>query len=157
MANFVSQYTVMAKKKSAAKSKSSPKKNANKSSKTPAKKAAAKKAAVKKAPVKKALSLTSNELVAAVATTSVPANINVVFRSGLGQLTASLFRRGVLINMQSISNDGTILLSDVQQRDVISINGVCTGTADITITVRTSPATPQRFSTGPIHRGYIVL
>jgi len=96
-------------------------------------------------------------LMAAVSGTSVSANVNVTFVSGVGQLTASLFRNGILINMQSVSNSGTIFLSDVQSGDVLSINGVCAGTASIAISVSTSPATPQNFGAGPFHVGYIIL
>lgn len=93
----------------------------------------------------------------AVGPALVPANVIVVFTSGIGQLTASLFRNGLLINMQSVSVSGTIFFSDVQSDDMISINGICTGNASVTVNVKTSPATPQSFDAGPIHAGLIVL
>jgi hypothetical protein len=92
-----------------------------------------------------------------VGATLVPANVIVVFTSGIGQLTASLFRNGMMINMQSVNASGTIFFSDVQSDDMISINGVCTGNASVTVSVPTNPATPQTFEAGPIHTGLIVL
>jgi hypothetical protein len=88
---------------------------------------------------------------------SVAGNVSVTFNSGIGQITASIFRNGLLINLQTISSDGNIFFSDIQSRDGIAVNGVCTGTggADITISVPTTP-TPQHFDTGFIHGLYIV-
>lgn len=85
------------------------------------------------------------------------ATVNVVFTSGIGQVTAVLFRNGVLINMQSISTDGNIQFSQVQSRDSISVNGVCAGNAVITISVPTNPGTPDTFSKEIIVAGYIIL
>lgn len=101
--------------------------------------------------------LSSRALVAVAEGTTSQVTIDVTFISGLGQLTASLFRNGVLINLQSISSSSSIFLSDVQSGDVISINGVCTGNATISISTPTSPSTPGQFTTGPINIGYIVL
>jgi hypothetical protein len=58
--------------------------------------------------------------------------------------------------MQSISTSGTINFTDVQSRDVISINGVCSGTAAITISIPTRPATPDNFTAGIIIAGYLI-
>lgn len=95
-------------------------------------------------------------LVAASAPTSAPARVGVTFFSGVGQITASLFRNGVLINMQSISSSGNINFSEVQSGDVISINGVCTGAADIAINRTTTPTTPEHFTAGIILSGYLI-
>lgn len=107
----------------------------------------------KKARTKK---ITRSALISAPAATSKSANVNCVFKSGIGQITASLFRQGLLINMQSISTSGTIHFAEVQRGDVISINGVCTGAADITIDVTTTPTTPQHFNAGIILAGYLI-
>lgn len=90
---------------------------------------------------------------------AVPANVGITFFSGTGQITASLFRNGILINLQTIVNDGSINFSDVQSGDGISVNGVATGVGGATITIDrpTSPSNPDHFDTGFIHRGYIVL
>lgn len=103
--------------------------------------------------------LLNPEIMASDASTSVAGSVSVTFNSGIGQITASLFRNGALINLQTISNDGSIFFSDIQSKDGISVNGVCTGTggADITVSVPTNPATPQHFNTEFIHGGYIVL
>ena len=100
--------------------------------------------------------ISKSALVAMASNNSIPANVSCVFKSGIGQITASLFRKGVLINMQSISNSGTIHFAEVQRGDVISINGVCTGTADIAVDVTTTPSTPQHFDAGIILAGYLV-
>jgi len=100
--------------------------------------------------------LLKSNLVAEASAASRNVNVEIVFLSGLGQVTVALFRNGVLINLQSVSNDSTVFLADVQSLDVISVNGICTGSADITISVTTRPPTPQHFPTGPIHAGYIV-
>jgi hypothetical protein len=105
---------------------------------------------------KKPKKLTSSSLIALPTAASAAVNVNVVFKSGLGQITSSLFRNGVLINMQSISSSGNIHLSDVQSGDVISINGICAGTASITIGVSTTPATPEHFTAGFIFGNYVI-
>jgi hypothetical protein len=109
----------------------------------PQKKAAKKKSAGKK---KFTLSIKKAALVATVSANSQPANINCVFSGGIGQVTAALFRRGAMINMQSISSTGVINFSEVQSGDVITLNGVCTGRLDATISVPTTPGTPKRFT-----------
>ena len=114
--------------------------------------------AKKKAPPKKAI-LTAPPtlaLVAPVGAALTPANINIVFTSGVGQVTCTLFRNGAMINMQSVSSSSTIFFSDVQSRDGISVNGVCAGTATITVSVPTTPTTPKNFTAGPIHTILIV-
>lgn len=100
--------------------------------------------------------LLKTSLVAVAAGVSSPAKLSVVFRSGIGQITASLFRKGVMINMQSISRTGDINFSDVKRGDAIAVNGVCTGTADITINVTTNPTTPEHFTAGIIMGGYSI-
>ena len=106
---------------------------------------------------KKSKRLIKSSLFALASTESVSADVNVVFTSGIGQITASLFRNGVLINMQSISNSGSIHFAEVQSGDSISVNGVCTGTADITVSVSTNPVTPEHFNAGIIMSGYTIL
>jgi hypothetical protein len=105
----------------------------------------------------KAKKISTKDLVARQARASVSANIDITFTSGIGQATASLFRNGVLINLQSVSSSATIFLSDVQRGDSISINGVCTGKASVAVSVPTSPATPESFGAGNINTGYDVL
>jgi hypothetical protein len=112
---------------------------------------------VKKSKGSKEKRLSRGSLVAVVSDVSMETDIRVVFTSGLGQLTAVLFRQGVLINMQSISSSGTIHFVDVQSRDSISINGVCSGNATITVSIPTNPATPERFTAGIIMTGYTIL
>lgn len=130
-------------KKTATKKKAAPKKAA------PVKKAAVKKAAVPEASIAASLtspSLADIGLVSARDVAAVePANIDVTFTSGVGQVTATLFRQGVMINMESISSSGTITFSDVRTGDAISINGVCAGTARIGLDRDTTPANPKTF------------
>lgn len=100
--------------------------------------------------------LLKSSLVALAALTSVPADIAFTFTGGIGQATASLFRNGVLINMQSISSSGNIHLAEVQGGDAVSVNGVCTGTADIAVSVSTTPPTPDHFTAGLIMAIYLI-
>jgi hypothetical protein len=96
-------------------------------------------------------------LIALSADVLVPASVQVDFKSGIGQLTAVLFRNGVLINMQSISTSGVIQFSEVQSQDTIAVNGVCTGDATVKVSVPTNPGTPENFSKQIIMSGYTIL
>ncbi|HEY9703726.1 MAG TPA: hypothetical protein V6C58_14860 [Allocoleopsis sp.] len=98
-----------------------------------------------------------SSLIAEATTTSRLANVTINFFNGIGQVTASLFRKGILINMQSIATDGIIQFNDVQSGDTMSINGICTNRASLTISLPTHPATPDDFSKGAIVRGYLFL
>lgn len=137
----------------------SPKKAAKPKAKKPAKASAAPSA---KSPSKKSRSAVVTREVsfnaAVLDVTSQPATVNITFTSGAGQVTTSLFRNGLLINMQSTSVSADILLSDTQRGDMLSVVGVTTGSATITVTpVSTSPATPDKFSAGPVMGSYVIL
>lgn len=96
--------------------------------------------------------------VATLDATSVQATVNITFTSGGGQVTTSLFRKGILINLQSTSVSADIMLSDTKRGDVLSVVGVATGSATITITpVKTIPKTPDQFSAGPVMGSYVIL
>lgn len=96
--------------------------------------------------------------VATLDATSVKATVNITFTSGTGQVTTSLFRKGILINLQSTSVSADIMLSDTKRGDVLSVVGVATGSATITVTpVKTLPATPDQFSAGPVMGSYVIL
>ncbi len=107
--------------------------------------------------VKKVKRLSRSALVSAGPGASGAVDVEIIFKSGLGQATAALFRNGLLINMQSISTSDTIHFSDARPRDSISINGVCTGTADVIVSVPTNPPTPEHFDSGIILAGYTIL
>jgi hypothetical protein len=109
-----------------------------------------------KAPAANAPKLTTGSLVAAAASHSQPVCISFTFTAGIAQVTTALFRKGILINMQSISSSGDINFSEVQSGDVISVNGVCTGQAEIAINTATTPVTPEQFNTGLIIAGYLI-
>jgi hypothetical protein len=100
--------------------------------------------------------LTANSLVAEEAPHSQSVDVSLTFTSGVGQVTAVLFRKGVLINMQSISKSGKVNFSEVQSGDVISVNGVCAGKAIVALNAATTPATPEQFNAGLIIAGYLV-
>ena len=100
--------------------------------------------------------LTANSLVAEEAPHSQQVDVTFTFTGGIGQATSLLFRKGVLINMQSISSSGNIRFSEVQSGDAISINGICTGTAVVTVSTPTLPDTPERFAAGIIMTGYLI-
>lgn len=84
------------------------------------------------------------------------ANIDVVFTGGIGHLNAKLMRGKLVTATGSISLSGTIPFADVQSNDVISIDGVCTGSAKVTVDIPTDPATPITYPEGNIFDGYIV-
>jgi hypothetical protein len=100
--------------------------------------------------------LTANSLVAEEAPHSQQVNVTFTFTGGIGQATSLLFRKGVLINMQSISSSGNIRFSEVQSGDAISINGMCTGKAVVTVSTPTVPDTPEQFAAGIIMTGYLI-
>lgn len=100
--------------------------------------------------------LTAGSLVAEEAPHSQAVDVTFTFTSGIGQATAVLFRKGVLINMQSISKSGNVNFSEVQSGDVISVNGLCTGKATVAINTPTTPATPEQFNSGLIISGYLI-
>jgi len=100
--------------------------------------------------------LTASSLVAEEAPHSQQVNVTVTFTGGLGQATAVLFRRGVLINMQSISHSGNVNFSNVQTGDVIAVNGVCSGTANVAISTDTVPDNPEQFTAGLIIASYLI-
>ncbi|HEY0679671.1 MAG TPA: hypothetical protein VGD17_15405 [Chitinophagaceae bacterium] len=135
----------MAKAKKGARRKPATKKAASKSSRKPASRSTRKKAA---RPI---------SMVAELRPETKTAIVNVTFIAGVGQLTASLFRNGVLINMQSISNSADIILSDVLPGDGLAVVGVSSGKTEIRISVPTSPKTLDTRPAGPIHRSYIIL
>jgi hypothetical protein len=99
---------------------------------------------------------TATSLVAEEAPHSLPIDVTFDFTGGIGQATALLFRKAVLINMQSISNSGKIRFSEVQSRDSISVNGVCTGKAVITVNTPTIPDSPQEFNAELILTGFLI-
>lgn len=100
--------------------------------------------------------LSATSLVAESAPHSLQVSIAFTFTGGIGQATSLLFRKGVLINMQSISSSGNIQFSEVQSGDSISVNGVCTGSAVIIIDTPTVPTSPQQFTAGIIISGYLI-
>jgi len=84
------------------------------------------------------------------------ATISVVFKSGVGQINAELFRNGASAGTGSTDATGTITFSDVRVGDAFSISGACAGTAVLTITPTTRPATPVTFQAGNIFGTFIV-
>jgi len=100
--------------------------------------------------------LTASSLVATEAPHSQQIDVSFTFTGGLGQATAVLFRRGVLINMQSVSNSGNINFSNVQTGDVVAVNGVCAGKAVVAINTDTVPGSPEEFTAGLIIASYLI-
>ena len=85
-------------------------------------------------------------------------SINVTFNGGGGTLSAKLYQKGTgaLIEQGAINHSGNIILNNSNSGDVVGINGVCSGSADIVINVGTNPSTPQHFNAGTIHDGFIL-
>jgi hypothetical protein len=107
-------------------------------------------------PINNTPALTASSLVAESAPHSLQVTINFTFTGGIGQATSLLFRKGIMINMQSISSSGNIQFSEVQSGDSICVNGVCTGKAAITVDTPTVPVSPQQFNAGLIMTGYLI-
>ena len=87
---------------------------------------------------------------------AAPANLSVTFNSGLGHMEARLFRGGPLVDQGSLDQSGDIPFASVQSGDMISINGICSGTTVVTIAVPTDPATPISFPQGNFHHLFMV-
>ena len=78
------------------------------------------------------------------------ATISVTFDGGDGTLNIKHYRSGTVIKEVTLTDSGSIDLN-TQRLDVISLGGSCTGTADITVDVNTSPSTPIHDEEGPIN------
>ncbi len=83
--------------------------------------------------------------------------VQVVFTNGLGQLTANIIRNKAIISAGIVKVSGPISLSDVKIGDMISIKGIATGNAEVTISVKTDPATPMNYPSGPIVDSFTIL
>ena len=84
----------------------------------------------------------------AVALDTHPANIDVTFEMGGGQITVKLYRDQKFIAGGNLDNSGRITLNDVQKNDSIAVTGLCTGTAIIEIDVKTKPTTSKKYPKG---------
>jgi hypothetical protein len=120
------------------------------------KKVSAKKKSTSRKPPLKKVSVSRSSLVAISNATSQIGTINAVFKNGLGQITAILYRKGVEINKQTISQSGNIIFSDVQSGDAVAINGVCSGSASISIDLPASPDSPITFNAEHIFTGFTI-
>jgi hypothetical protein len=86
------------------------------------------------------------------------ANINITFKNGQGKVTADLFRNGKTVPPQgSVDQTGVISFPDATSGDFISLNGVCTADAFISIDVPTHPPTPDHFHDEVIMSNYRIL
>jgi hypothetical protein len=84
--------------------------------------------------------------------------INITFRGGTGSITARLFRDGKEMSSGTTHRSGDIILADAEKDDAISITGVSPdGGTNISINVRTDPATPQLYESGPVFSEYDVI
>jgi hypothetical protein len=88
-----------------------------------------------------------------------PTKVKVTFTGGVGMITATLFQNltGAIIGHDSLTTTGMIIFNNAGSGDVISVNGACTGKADIKIDVTTDPATPVNFTAGNINFGFDIL
>lgn len=73
-------------------------------------------------------------------------DIDVLFTLGVGHLTATLIRKGTIIQSKELSQTGNIKFDNVVSGDIISLNGSCAGKARIETNRNTSPATPLEFN-----------
>jgi len=85
-----------------------------------------------------------------IAVEVVGALVDVRFELGIGRLTVLLFRSGEQIGEQELDQSGVISFPDVRARDVITLNGLCTGTAKVFTNRTTIPASdeahPRRYA-----------
>lgn len=107
------------------------------------------------APAKISVKSLTPKLIAAEGPASQPVTISVAFSSGVGQVTACLFRHGLQINMQATTGKD-VQFSDVQQGDMISVTGIGTGTTNVHISVPTTPGTTDHFPGNIIMGSYLV-
>ena len=56
-----------------------------------------------------------------------------------------------------ITESTTITLKAVNHNDIINVDGIGEGDTTITIDKETSPVTPDKISSGPVHRNYYVI
>lgn len=71
-------------------------------------------------------------------------NIGVEFKNGIGHIDATLIRAGATISGGSLRRTGTITFNNASSGDTISLDGVCSGTADLNIDVPITPAPQSR-------------
>jgi hypothetical protein len=76
------------------------------------------------------------------------ANMDIEFDMGIGHLTATQYRDIAVIFKGSLNRTGTITFNDVEAGDVISIDGICSGTAKLDMDVNTRPSTPRNYTEG---------
>lgn len=85
--------------------------------------------------------------------------ISVTFTAGAGTLRATLFQylTGAPVASGMLQSSGQIRFDNAGKGDAISIDGVCTGKATISINVETSPQTPVTFYEGNINFGFDII
>ena len=80
--------------------------------------------------------------------------VSVEFRLGAGELTAKLFRKTNLVDIQTWDSSGNKIFTDTKPCDELSITGVCSGKAQLSTnrstTPASSPSTPRKYKQGPI-------
>ena len=115
-------------KKNATGGKSSPKKALS------PKKSPVKKATAKKAPPKKAASPLP------LADAAPPMNVSMRFLMGGGDVMMTHSSGGVQVTKKPLKKTGTVTFDDVKKKDVITVNGTCADSAELSTDRITSPA-----------------
>jgi hypothetical protein len=84
------------------------------------------------------------------------ATLDVIFKNGTGGLIATLhsFEKSDIV--QSISTTGKISFPSAADGDTISITIACTGTANLTVTPPTRPATSATYPAGKFDDIYLL-
>ncbi|MCC6289725.1 MAG: hypothetical protein IT249_17755 [Chitinophagaceae bacterium] len=93
-------------------------------------------------------------------TTSAGMDLNIIFKLGLGEITATHFREGNKIDRKKITQSGQVHFDNVQVNDVISINGACSGSCTLITNRQTDPPSdssqPRAYTAGSIFDNLLV-
>lgn len=86
-------------------------------------------------------------------------DVTVTFKfvGGVGKATVQHFSDDQVDPVtQQIDTSGDLTFSNVENGDVILVRGVCAGTANITLSVPTSPKNPKDYPAGPIRTLFVI-
>ena len=84
------------------------------------------------------------------------ANIGILFLGGVGQVEVELIRDGNSIDTRASDKSESLQFPDVNDKDVLSFNGACTGKGEIVIDIPTLPGTPVVLQAGNFFLNFIV-
>ncbi|MFT3949542.1 MAG: hypothetical protein QM763_21445 [Agriterribacter sp.] len=93
-------------------------------------------------------------------TTVAGMDLDITFKLGLGEITATHFREGNKIDRKKITQSGQVHFNNVQVNDAISINGACSGSCTLVTNRQTAPVSdssqPRSYTAGSIFDNLVV-